>query len=121
MNTTSDTDPRGAMRAAPGGRSVLSADIRMSGDLTSGGTVEVLGEVNGDIVAQTLIVGGEGRVVGTVRAETLEVRGKLEGKAACVGFTLRAAAQVTAEVTYETLVIESGAVIDGRFVRARKA
>jgi cytoskeletal protein CcmA (bactofilin family) len=121
MNTTPDTDLRGGVRPASGARSVLSADIRLAGDLTSSGTVEVLGEVNGDIVAQTLIVGGEGRVTGTVRAETLEVRGKLEGKASCVSFTLRAAAQVTAEVNYETLVIENGAQIDGRFARARKA
>lgn len=121
MNTIPETDARGAARPNSGTRSVLSADIRLSGDLTSSGTVEVLGEINGDIVAQTLIVGGEGRVVGTVRAETLEVRGTLEGKASCVSFTLRAAAQVTAEVNYETLVIESGAQVDGRFARARKA
>lgn len=119
--TATDTDIRAAGRNATGGRSVLSSDIKLTGDLTSSGTVEVLGEVNGDIVAQTLIVGGEGKVTGTVRAETLEVRGRLEGKASCVSFTLRAAAQVSAEVNYEMLVIENGAQIDGRFARAKRA
>jgi cytoskeletal protein CcmA (bactofilin family) len=122
MNTRpADADPRLAGRPASGAKSILSADIRLSGDLTSSGTVEVLGEITGDVVAQTLIVGGEGKATGTVRAETLEVRGKLEGKASCVSLTLRAAAQVTAEVNYETLVIESGAQIDGRFAKARTA
>ncbi len=122
MNTNpADPDQRVAGRAAPGARSILSADIRLSGDLTSSGTVEVLGEVTGDIVAQTLIVGGEGKVTGTVRAEMLEVRGKLEGKASCVSLTLRSAAQVMAEVNYEVLVIESGAHVDGRFAKARTA
>ena len=116
--TETGTRPPGRA-AASGGRSVLSADIRLSGDLNSTGTVEVLGEVTGDIVAQTLIVGGEGRVVGTVRAETLEVRGRLEGRASCVSFTMRSASQVVAEVNYETLVIESGAQVDGRFARAK--
>jgi cytoskeletal protein CcmA (bactofilin family) len=122
MNTRpAEADPRLGLRPPSGAKSILSADIRLSGDLTSSGTVEVLGEVTGDIVAHTLIVGGEGKVTGTVRAETLEVRGKLEGKASCVSFTLRAAAQVTAEVNYETLIIESGAQIDGRFAKARTA
>jgi len=91
MNTRpADADPRLAGRPASGAKSILSADIRLSGDLTSSGTVEVLGEITGDVVAQTLIVGGEGKATGTVRAETLEVRGKLEGKASCVSLTLRA-------------------------------
>jgi cytoskeletal protein CcmA (bactofilin family) len=104
----------------PGGRTVLAADIRLSGDLSSSGTVEILGEVSGDISAQTLIVGAEGLVKGSVSAEAVEVRGTLEGKVSCLSFTLRASAVVTAEVNYDTLIIESGAQIDGRFKRAKR-
>jgi cytoskeletal protein CcmA (bactofilin family) len=50
-------------------------------------------------------------------AETVEVRGKVEGKISCVTLTLRAAAQVTADSNYTTLAIESGATVEGRFTR----
>ena len=103
----------------PGGRTVLAADIRLSGDLSSSGTVEILGEVSGDISAQTLIVGAEGLVKGSVSAEAVEVRGTLDGKVSCLTFTLRSSAVVSAEVNYDVLIIESGAQIDGRFKRAK--
>ena len=104
----------------PGGRTVLAADIRLSGDLSSSGTVEILGEVSGDLSAQTLIVGAEGLVKGSVSAEAVEVRGTLDGKVSCLSFTLRSSAVVTAEVNYDLLIIESGAQIDGRFKRAKR-
>jgi cytoskeletal protein CcmA (bactofilin family) len=123
MNTkTAETDlsARSARPGVPGGRTVLASDIRLSGDLSSTGTVEILGEVTGDISAQTLVVGAEGQVKGSVRAETVEVRGHLEGKVSCLSFTLRSSAIVTAEVNYDQLIIESGAQIDGRFAHAKR-
>ncbi|RXL76515.1 polymer-forming cytoskeletal protein, partial [Citrobacter sp. AAK_AS5] len=39
-------------------------------------------------------------------------------KIATQDFTMRATAQVAADVTYATLVIESGAQIEGRFSKA---
>jgi cytoskeletal protein CcmA (bactofilin family) len=117
---TAETDPSlraPARPAAPGGRTVLAADIRLTGDLTSSGTVEVLGMVTGDLTAQTLIIGAEGHIKGSVNAEIVEVRGHLEGKVTCQSFTLRASAIAAAEVKYATLIIESGAQIEGRFGR----
>jgi cytoskeletal protein CcmA (bactofilin family) len=123
MNNTAEAEapPRSPSRsAAPGGRTVLAADIRLSGDLGSSGTVEILGEVSGDVTAQTLIVGAEGQIKGSVKAEVVEVRGHLQGKVSCVTFTLRSSAIVAAEVNYDTLIIESGAQIDGKFVHAKR-
>lgn len=123
MNTKpadSDLAARSARPAVPGGRTVLASDIRLTGDLSSSGTVEILGEVAGDVSAQTLIVGAEGQLKGSVSAEAVEVRGNLEGKVNCAAFTLRSSAIVAAEITYETLVIESGAQIDGRFKHTRR-
>ncbi len=123
MNTKpaeSETGQRPGRANVPGGRTVLAADIRLTGDLSSAGTVEILGEVSGDISAQTLIVGAEGQVKGSVRAETVEVRGNLEGKVSCLSFTLRSSAIVAAEVNYDMLIIENGAQIDGRFARAKR-
>ena len=66
-----------------------------------------------------MIVGQEGRVTGSVSAQTVEVRGKLDGKVTCDSFTLRSSAEVKADVTTAGIVIESGAQIEGRFLKAK--
>jgi cytoskeletal protein CcmA (bactofilin family) len=99
-------------------RSILSSDLRIVGEITSTGTVEILGEVEGSIAAHGLIIGGEGSVSGQVTADSIEVKGKLDGRVDSKSFTLRAAAQVAADISYSSLVIESGAQIEGRFTRS---
>lgn len=100
-------------------RSVLGADLRITGEITSTGSVEVLGEIDGNITAHGLIIGQEGRVTGSVKAETVEVKGRLDGKVSSDSFTLRSSAMVKADVTTLTIVIESGASMEGRFLKAK--
>lgn len=101
------------------GRSVLGADLRITGEITSTGSVEVLGEIDGNISAQGLIIGQEGRVTGLIKADVVEVKGRLEGKVFCSSFTLRSSAVVKVDVTTETIVIESGATMEGRFLKRK--
>ncbi len=108
-------DPTSAPARNSNAKSVLAQDLKITGEISSAGSIEVLGEVDGTITARGLTVGPEGRVTGTVTAEVVEIKGKLDGKVASQSFTLRAAADVTADVTYSTLVIESGATIEGKF------
>ncbi len=96
-------------------KSVLASDLRITGEISSTGTIEVLGEIEGNLTARGLIVGAEGRVNGSVSAETVEVKGRLEGRIATHSLALRATAEVAADVTYTSLVIESGALIEGKF------
>jgi cytoskeletal protein CcmA (bactofilin family) len=100
-------------------RSVLGTDLRITGEITSSGALEVLGEIDGNLTADTLTIGPEGRISGSVNARAVEVKGKLDGKVTSETFTMRASAQVAAEVTYSALVIESGAQIEGRFNRPK--
>lgn len=117
--TDTTTAPTRTGSASGTGRSVFSNDLRVTGEVSCGGVLEILGEVDGNVTAKGLVIGAEGRVSGTVQAETVEVRGHLEGKVATNDFTLRAPAEVTADVTYRSLVIESGATIEGHFARAK--
>ncbi len=100
-------------------KSVFASDLKITGEISSIGDIEMMGEVDGNISARTLLVGSEGRMNGTVSAETVEVRGKVDGQISAGSFTLRAAAQVAADITYKTLVIESGAQIEGRFAKQK--
>lgn len=116
-------DPTAAPpRPGPGGnasRSVLGSDLRITGEITSSGTVEVMGEIDGNLTAGTLTIGHEGRVSGSIRAHTVEVKGRVDGTVDTDSFTMRSSAQVAADIAYGSLVIESGALIEGRFARQK--
>jgi cytoskeletal protein CcmA (bactofilin family) len=97
-------------------RSTLAADLKITGDIRSSGSIELLGEVDGTLSAQTVLIGTDGRMTGDISAEQVEIKGRHEGRVASQTFTLRASAQVKADIGYSTLVIESGAQIEGRFI-----
>jgi cytoskeletal protein CcmA (bactofilin family) len=118
--TSQPAIPRPAIPGSNSARSVLGADLRITGEVVTTGSVEVLGDIDGNITAHGLIIGQEGRVKGSITADTVEVKGKLNGKVACQSFTLRSSAAVKADVTTSDIVIESGAAMDGRFLRAKE-
>lgn len=107
-----------SQRNTAAGRSVIAADVRFTGDLVSGGTVEILGEVTGTIQARTVIIGAEGSVQGAIGGETVDIRGRMQGKIASGTLALRGAALVQADCSYLSLTIENGATVEGRFNRS---
>jgi cytoskeletal protein CcmA (bactofilin family) len=113
------TVPRPSAPGSNSARSVLGPDLKITGEITSAGSVEVLGEIEGNITANGLIIGQEGRVKGSINAHTVEVKGKFDGKVTCESFTLRASSEVKADVTTTAIVIESGARIEGRFLKPK--
>ena len=121
FSKTSDptASPSTAGRPPSNSKSVLAQDLKIVGEITCNGTIEVLGEIEGNLAARGLVVGTEGRVAGSVVADMVEVKGRLNGRVSSDSFTLRAAAHVTADITYTTLVIESGAQIEGTFTVAK--
>jgi cytoskeletal protein CcmA (bactofilin family) len=111
--------PRPAAPGSNSARSVLGADLKITGEIASTGSVEILGEIDGNITANGLIIGQEGRVKGSITAHTVEVKGRLDGKVTCETFTLRSSSTVKADITTTGIVIESGAQIDGRFLKPK--
>lgn len=105
--------------ASNAGKSVLSSDLKITGDITSTGAVEVHGDVDGTITARNLTIGADGSMKGDVTTETVEVKGKLEGRVKTQDFSLRATAEAKVDVTYSTITIDSGARIEGRFSRQK--
>ncbi len=117
FNKTPERAPTGGASLATGtaGKSVLAPDLHIQGDLVSTGTVEILGQFEGKITSRNLIVGAEGRVTGSIAAESVDLRGQFNGSVATQSLALRSACDVQAELLYSTLSIESGALIEGQF------
>ena len=119
--TTDQTAPPGGT-APPrdsNTKSVFASDLKITGEISSLGDIEMMGEIDGNITARSLSVGSEGRINGTITAETVDVRGKVDGQINAGSFTLRAAAQVAADISYRSLIVESGAQVEGRFAKLK--
>ena len=96
-------------------KSVLAADLAITGEVISSSAIEVLGKIDGQISAKSLTVGVEGRVKGSISADNVDLRGTFDGTIATQNLSLRASCTVQAQVRYATLSIESGAVVEGQF------
>lgn len=97
--------------------SILSVDLRITGDLASEGEIQVDGSVDGDVNCHNLSVGKSGHVQGSVYADDALVRGKIDGQIQAKNVTLTKSAIVIGDILHETLTIEPGAHLEGRCQR----
>ena len=106
------------------GKSVISNDLRIIGQslrIISRGTLQVDGEVEGDVGGAEIIIGEEGRVTGTVAAERVIVRGRISGVIRAMTVALQSSARVEGDIHHMSLAIEQGAEFDGRCRRPADA
>jgi cytoskeletal protein CcmA (bactofilin family) len=98
------------------GTSVIGTDLTILGDritIISQNKLQVDGDVRGNVHGKHVVITEEGSVVGTVFAETIEVRGGVRGSIRAVSVKLQASAQVHGDITHQKLVIAEGAEFDG--------
>ncbi len=98
--------------SAGGGRSHFAAGAKLSGDLSVPGLLELLGEFDGKMSADAVVIEESGSAVGEIRAASVAVKGRFEGKIFGGDVKLHSGARVSGEIVYQTLSIESGAEVD---------
>jgi cytoskeletal protein CcmA (bactofilin family) len=89
--------------------------------IISQGTLQVDGEVEGDVGGSEVIIGEKGKVTGTVAAERVIVRGQISGVIRGVTVTLQSSSRVEGDIHHMSLAIEQGAEFDGRCRRPADA
>jgi cytoskeletal protein CcmA (bactofilin family) len=107
-----------------GNKSVISNDLKIIGQglkIISQGTLQVDGEVEGDVAGAEVIIGEQGKVTGTVAAERVIVRGRISGVIRGTTVALQASARVEGDIHHMSLAIEQGAEFDGRCRRPQDA
>jgi cytoskeletal protein CcmA (bactofilin family) len=107
-----------------GPRSVIGNDLKIIGQglkIISQGTLQVDGEIEGDVGGAEVIIGERGRVSGTVAAERVIVRGTISGVIRGATVTLQSSSHVEGDIHHVSLAIEQGAEFDGRCRRAADA
>jgi hypothetical protein len=75
-----DPATKRAPLAARSGPSIISADVKMTGTIVSTGEIDINGQIEGDVRASALTVGETGAVKGEVIAESVVIRGTVEGR-----------------------------------------
>ncbi len=103
-----------ARDAAGAGPSLIGQDLTIEGNIISKGEVHVDGEVQGDIHCVSLIIGEKAQVSGSVLAEDVIVRGRVEGELRGTRLSLQATSHVEGDIIHKSLVIEQGAYFEGK-------
>src|SRR4051812_1382989 len=116
-NANLNVPQRRPASAEAGAKSVIGNDLKIIGQglkIISQGTLQVDGEVEGDVGGSEVIIGEKGKVTGTVAAEQVIVRGQICGVIRGVTVTLQASSRVEGDIHHMSLAIEQGAEFDGR-------
>ena len=96
--------------------SIISIDLKITGDLDSAGEIQVDGNVTGDIHAKVLLVGESAMINGEIFAETVRVHGNVNGQIKAKFVNLAKTAHVVGDIHHENLSIQEGAFLEGHMV-----
>jgi cytoskeletal protein CcmA (bactofilin family) len=97
--------------------SIISASLRIVGNLVSDGEVQVDGAIEGDVTCRTLTVSENAAIRGEVEAETVRIHGAVHGQIKATNVSMGPTAKVMGDVVHANLVIESGAFVEGHCKR----
>ena len=97
--------------------SLISADLKVVGNLDSDGDLQIDGQVKGDVKSRSVTVGEGAIVTGSITADTLRVSGAIDGTISGTSVTIAKIGKVKGDIVHETLSIEAGATIEGQVRR----
>jgi cytoskeletal protein CcmA (bactofilin family) len=104
--------------------SLIGAGTLVEGDVTFSGGLRIDGRVKGDVIAaagepSTLVVSAQARVDGEIRVSHVVVNGQVNGPIMANDYLeLQPKARILGDVSYKTLEMHVGAVIQGRLNHA---
>lgn len=100
--------------------SLITQDMNIIGNIVSEGNIDFEGIINGNIRCNTLTIRAGGCVKGEIVATNLLVYGKVKGLIRAKNVHLFASCNVEGIIMHETIAIEDGAFVDGKFKRTDK-
>jgi len=97
--------------------SIISANLKIVGNLVSDGDVQVDGLIEGDVHSRSLTVSENASIHGQVEADTVRIHGTVHGQIKAINVAMGPTARVVGDVIHTNLVIESGAFLEGHCKR----
>ena len=100
--------------------SIIASDMNILGNLVSDGTIDIDGRVEGNVKAEQIIIRGNGKIKGDLQGDNVHVYGEVKGLIKAKLVHLYATCRVEGIIMHESLSIEDGAFVDGKFKRSDK-
>jgi cytoskeletal protein CcmA (bactofilin family) len=104
--------------------SLIGAGTVVSGDVTFSGGLRIDGRVQGNVVAangepSTLVISEQAKIDGEIRVSHMVINGTVNGPLVANDYLeLQAKSRIVGDVTYKTLEMHVGAVVQGRLIHA---
>ena len=95
--------------------SIIGADVVIRGNIEASADLHIDGRVIGDIACASLVMGETSSVQGEIVAESARISGAVSGAMRVGDLVILRGAKVEGDVSYETITIEQGAFVSGRF------
>lgn len=99
-------------------KSIIDTDVGVAGTVSCTGELDVLGQIQGDLHCSVLMVGHTGHIHGDVFADHAHVDGRVDGNIRGKQIILGSNAHVTGDIHHASLVIEHGAIFEGKVRRS---
>lgn len=97
--------------------SIISADLRVVGDLHCSGDLQIKGNVEGDIKSRSVTIGEGANVQGSVAADTVHISGTIKGQVEAPSVTVAKSAKMIGDILHQSLSVEAGAYLEGNIRR----
>ncbi|MGF1560801.1 MAG: polymer-forming cytoskeletal protein [Geminicoccaceae bacterium] len=104
--------------ARPSAPSILAADLKVEGNLTSKGELHIDGVVDGDVNGDSVTIGENGTVNGKIVTRDAVVQGTVTGTIRAMKVHLAKSAKVIADIHHGSLCIDEGASFEGQCKRS---
>ena len=98
---------------------VIGAGCHIKGNIKTDHTIQIHGEIVGDVTADTIVIGLGGRVVGKVTATILFLHGTMEGPATVDTAHVFRNAQMSGNLSYHTLNITGNTGLECRLIKRK--
>ncbi len=100
---------------------LVGVDTRVEGDIHFTGGLRVDGSIRGNVTESetpsTLVLSENGRIEGAITVSQVVINGKVVGPVHALQFIeLQAKARVTGDVSYKSLEMHTGSVVEGKLV-----
>ena len=100
--------------------SIIAAGTHLEGEINSTSTIEIEGQVKGNIKSKIIIIREGGIVDGEIIAETISIKGKFQGNVSAQNINIFNKARINGNIEYSSLSVEDGACIEGQFKKLNK-
>ena len=92
--------------------SVISKSVNINGDITNGGIIEIEGNIEGNITADTVTIREGGFIKGNINCKTFNIKGNFNGNARSDKINIEDTAIINGLLEYNFLSTDYGANIN---------